>query len=108
MDSSLKSTLIQVSGRQHSPESLIYVLMTKGRHQYELDLVQLGETQKTFLNNRLFLDAIASPSTYPGHWVSESVSESVMFSDFGDCYHIYRACELVFYRNYFSQKYKTN
>ena len=24
-----------------------------------------------------FLDAIASPSTYPGHWVSESVSESV-------------------------------
>ena len=38
-----------------------------------------------------FLDAIASPSTYPGRWVSQSV----MFSDFGDSYRIYRACELV-------------
>ena len=38
-----------------------------------------------------FLDAIASPSTYPGR----SVSEWLMFSDFGDCYRIYRACELV-------------
>ena len=40
-----------------------------------------------------FLDAIA-PTPLIG-WVSEWVSESVTFSDFGDCYRIYRACELV-------------
>ena len=33
----------------------------------------------------VFLDAIASPSTYPGR----SVIEWVMFSDFGDSYSIY-------------------
>ena len=36
-----------------------------------------------------FLDAIASPSTYPGRSVSTTaVSEWVMFSDFGDSYGI--------------------
>ena len=30
--------------------------------------------------------------------VSETVSEWVMFSDFGDSYRIYRACELVYIR----------
>ena len=39
----------------------------------------------------VFFDAIASPSTYPPDWVSQSV----MFSDFGDSYRIYQACELV-------------
>ena len=39
-----------------------------------------------------FLDAIASPSTYP----LDSMSEWVMFSDFGDSYCIYRACEPAF------------
>ena len=43
----------------------------------------------------LFFDAIASPSTYPCRSVSQSVSQWVMFSDFGDSYCIYRACELV-------------
>ena len=31
----------------------------------------------------------------------QSVSEWVMFSDFGDSYRIYRACELVLYTNAF-------
>ena len=35
----------------------------------------------------IFLDAIASPSSYPCQWV--------IFSDFGGSYHIYRAWELV-------------
>ena len=38
-----------------------------------------------------FLDAIASPSSYPPDWVSEWV----MFSDFGDSYCIYQAWNLV-------------
>ena len=53
-----------------------------------------GNTRFSFQNNlRLneFLDAMASPSTYP----SQSVAVWVMFSDFGDSYRIYRACELV-------------
>ena len=40
------------------------------------------------------LDAIASPSSYPCQWVSESVSQSLKVSDFGDSYCIYRACLL--------------
>ena len=50
-------------------------------------------------HSNLFLDAIASPSTYQSvsgsvsGSVSESVSESVIVSDFGDC--IYRAYELL-------------
>ena len=36
---------------------------------------------------KYFLDAIASPSSYPCQWV--------IFSDFGGSYHIYRAWELV-------------
>ena len=36
-----------------------------------------------------FLDAIASPSTYPCQWVSDSFR-------FGDCYRIYELCKLVF------------
>ena len=46
----------------------------------------------------LLLDAIASLSTYPGRWVGGSV----MFSDIGDSYRIYRiyrACELFFSLN---------
>ena len=46
-------------------------------------------------HSNLFLDAIASPSTYQSvsGLVSGSVSESVIVSDFGDC--IYRAYELL-------------
>ena len=46
-------------------------------------------------HSNLFLDAIASPSTYQSvsGSVSGSVSESVIVSDFGDC--IYRAYELL-------------
>ena len=52
-----------------------------------------GHNLKSYHRDLLicFLDAIASPSTYPGR----SVSQSVMFSDFGDSYRIYRDCELV-------------
>ena len=50
---------------------------------------------REILNLAQFLDAIASSSD----WVSESVSQWVMFSDFGDCYRIYRACELVLLQN---------
>ena len=39
----------------------------------------------------LFLDAITSSSTYPCQWVGQSV----IVSDFGDSYRIYRACKLV-------------
>ena len=39
-----------------------------------------------------FLDAIASPSTYPCQWVGESVSDSFRF---GDSYRISELCELV-------------
>ena len=46
----------------------------------------------------LFLDAIESPSTYPCGSVSRW---SVMFSDFGDSYRIYRACRLVLFRKLF-------
>ena len=38
------------------------------------------------------LQVLVSPITYPGR----SVIEWVMFSDFGDSYRIYRACELVY------------
>ena len=46
-------------------------------------------------HSNLFLDSIASPSTYQSvsGSVSGSVSESVIVSDFGDC--IYRAYELL-------------
>ena len=41
------------------------------------------------------LDAIASPSTYPCQWVSQSVSGSVIHSfRFGDSYRIFELCEL--------------
>ena len=43
----------------------------------------------------LFLDAIAFPSTYPCQWVSGSVSEWLIVSNFRDSCRIYRACELV-------------
>ena len=43
---------------------------------------------------RMFLDVIASLSTYPSQWVNEGVGESVMFSDFGDSYRIYRVSRL--------------
>ena len=36
----------------------------------------------------IFLDAVASPSTYPCQWVSDSFRV-------GDCYHISELCELV-------------
>ena len=44
---------------------------------------------------RLFLNVIASPSTYPCQWVSEWVSGSMIVSDLGDSYCIYQAWELV-------------
>ena len=45
----------------------------------------------------MFLDATASPSTYPCQWVSESVSGSVIHSfRFGDSYRISELCKLVF------------
>ena len=60
----------------------------------------LSSTHGFLLEVYLFLDAIASPSTYP---VYQSVSGWVMFSDFGDGYHIYWACELVVHRAYSTQ-----
>ena len=45
-----------------------------------------------------FLDAIASPSTYP----CQSVGGSLIVSDFGDIHCIYRACELVCLQCYIS------
>ena len=62
-------------------------------------------TQNTFGGGRSqsdlgqpFLDAIASPSTYPCQWVGQSVSGSVIHSfRFGDSYRISELCELVWY-----------
>ena len=45
-----------------------------------------------------FLDAIASPSSYPCQWLSEWVSQSVIDSfRFGDSYCISELCELVYF-----------
>ena len=45
-----------------------------------------------FVTVYVFLDAAAYSSTYPG----QSVSQSLIVSDFGDSYRIYRACSLIF------------
>ena len=61
-----------------------------------LQLFKQNMQQNVKMQIPSFLDAIASHITYPSQWVGQSVSQWVMFSDFGDSYRIYRACELFF------------
>ena len=42
---------------------------------------------------------LLAPTPISG-WVSQSVSQYIMFSDFGDSYRIYPACELVLKRQF--------
>ena len=65
-----------------------------------LQLFKQNMQQNVKMQIPSFLDAIASHSTYPSQWVGQSVSQWVMFSDFGDSYRIYRACELAISKLY--------
>ena len=69
--------------------------MTLEEKTVKMDSVRLGVGSKAQISNyyasskylpstctllvKLFLDAIASPSTYPGDWVSQSVSNVFRF-----------------------------
>ena len=58
--------------------------------------LEKAESDTVLSFNAVFLDAIASPSSYPcqsvGQWVSQSVIDSFRF---GDSYRTSELCELV-------------
>ena len=75
------------------PHSVIVRIVFEVRRKFGRRIIIKLSTVSTVLTQHFdkssFLDAI------PLSLVSESVSEWVVVSDFGDSYRIYRACELV-------------
>ena len=72
------------------PHSVIVRIVFEVRRKFgRRIIIKLSTVLTQHFDKSSFLDAI------PLSLVSESVSEWVVVSDFGDSYRIYRACELV-------------